>query len=59
MKNIEFSRWSGKWSFRVSIFGLWFGANLAHPVAFIIFNGKRHCWQVQTWSPHFAYWRAG
>jgi hypothetical protein len=32
---------------------------LRHPAAFIIFNGKQHNWQVQTWSPRFAYWRNG
>jgi hypothetical protein len=58
MKFIELSRWSGKWSFRLRIFGLWIGANLRHPAAFIIFNGKQHNWQVQTWSPRLAYWRS-
>jgi len=51
-----FSHWNGRWSFRVHIARLWFGASIH--AAFIIWNGPIHSWQIQTWEPHFAHWRS-
>lgn len=53
MKNIEF--WIGEWAM-VRIFGLRIGVNLRG--VFIIYNGKRHNWQIQSWPPRFAHWRS-
>lgn len=51
-----FSRWSGKWSFRVNIGSLWFGVNFQNPAGFIIWNGGKTSWQIASWNPHFTKW---
>ncbi len=36
---------------------LWYGLKRKPIRAWLIWNGRRVCWQLQTWKPRYAIWK--
>lgn len=53
---MKISQWNGDKSLWVRIGRLFFGGSIRTKSAYLIYHGKKHHYQLQTWDKKFRHW---